>query len=46
MVSVMDEAVKNVTDAFKQSGMWENTVMIFSTGNKAQKVIILKQKIL
>ena len=38
IVSVMDEAMKNVTDAFKQSGMWENTVMIFSTGNKAQKV--------
>ena len=38
--------MKNVTDAFKQSGMWDNTIMIFSTGNKAQKVIILKQKTL
>ena len=38
--------MKNVTDAFKQSGMWENTVMIFSTGNKARKIIIFKQKML
>ena len=32
MVSCLDEAVANVTTIFKKYGLWENTVMIFSTG--------------
>eukprot|EP00039_Didymoeca_costata_P030846 m.31698 g.31698 ORF g.31698 m.31698 type:complete len:644 (+) comp8339_c0_seq1:63-1994(+) len=33
MVSFVDEAVKNVTEALKSSGMWENTLYIFTTDN-------------
>ena len=32
MVSCMDEAVANVTRQLKKAGMWDDTVLIFSTG--------------
>ena len=32
MVTIMDEAIANVTAAFQRHGLWDNTVMVFTTG--------------
>merc|ERR1712157_620066 len=33
MLSAADEGIANVTEAFKRAGIWENTLVIFTTDN-------------
>ena len=33
MAYALDEGVKNVTDSLKDVGMWNDTVLVFSSGN-------------
>ena len=35
MVSCLDEAVGNITNTLREQGLWENTLLIFSTGNES-----------
>ena len=32
MVSAMDEGIANITNAYKTNGLWDDTIVIFSTG--------------
>ena len=33
MVTAMDDAVKEVVEAFQANGLWTNTIMVFTTDN-------------
>ncbi len=42
MVSCLDEAIANVTQTLKETGLYNNTIMIFSTGKNMKLTNNLK----
>ena len=40
MATAMDEGIGNITRTFKELGLWDNTLIIFSTGKSKLKNMI------
>jgi arylsulfatase A-like enzyme len=32
MMACMDDAIKNITNAFKEAELWDNTILVFTAG--------------
>jgi arylsulfatase A-like enzyme len=43
MASAVDEVVANVTGALKQGGLWETTLLVFSSDNGAPGMEVTPQ---
>ncbi len=38
MITCIDDAIANITQALSDAGLWENSVLIFSSGNYKQEL--------
>lgn len=41
MISVVDSAIQNITEALKAKGLWDNALVIFSSDNGMRRVLLI-----